>query len=225
MTFSVVGRCPIRNQFGIAISTSSIAVGSRCPWVRAGIGAVVTQNVTDPRLGNEILDLLADGFSPKAAIQRKTDGRAHSEHRQLTAIDSQGRTAHFTGAKTLGTNAVAEGKNCIAAGNLLSDSGVVRAMVAGFEVSGESFFADRLLAALRAGLEAGGEEGPVHSASLLVAGEQSWPLVDLRVDWHDADPIGQLTRLWKDYEPQMDDYVIRALDPDSAPSYGVPGDL
>ena len=98
-------------------------------------------------------------------------------------------------------------------------------MVAGFEASGEKFFADHLLAALRAGLEAGGEEGPVHSASLLVAGEQSWPLVDLRVDWLDADPIGQLTRLWKDYEPQMDDYVIRALDPDSAPSYGVPGDL
>jgi len=221
----MVGRCPLRNQFGIAITTSSIAVGSRCPWVRAGIGAVVTQNVTDPRLGNEILGLLAEGFSAKAAIQRLTDGCAHSEHRQLTAIDSQGRTAHFTGAKTLGTNAVAEGKNCIAAGNLLSDVGVVRAMVASFEADADKFIADHLLAALRAGLEAGGEVGPVRSASLLVAGEQSWPLVDLRVDWHDADPIGQLARLWKDYEPQMDDYVIRALDPDSAPSYGVPGDL
>ena len=225
MTFSIVGCCPLRNQFGIAITTSSIAVGSRCPWVRAGIGAVVTQNVTDPRLGNEILDLLADGFSPNAAIGRLIDNCAHSEHRQLTAIDSQGRTAHFTGAKTLGINAVREGKNCIAAGNLLSDAGVVRAMVAGFETNADKYIADHLLVALRAGLEAGGEVGPVRSASLLVAGEQSWPLVDLRVDWHDADPIGQLTQLWKDYEPQMDDYVIRALDPDSAPSYGVPGDL
>ena len=225
MTFSVVGRCPTRNQFGIAITTSSIAVGSRCPWVRAGIGAVVTQNVTDPRLGNEILDLLADGFSPKAAIRRLIDGCAHSEHRQLTAIDSQARTAHFTGAKTLGTNAVTEGKNCIAAGNLLSDAGVVRAMVAGFEDDVDKYLADHLMAALRAGLEAGGEVGSVRSASLLVAGEQSWPLVDLRIDWHDTNPIGQLARLWKDYEPQMDDYVIRALDPDSAPSYGVPGDL
>ena len=225
MTFSIVGFCPLRNQFGIAITTSSIAVGSRCPWVRAGIGAVVTQNVTDPRLGNEILDLLADGFSPNAAIGRLINSCAHSEHRQLTAIDSQGRTAHFTGAKTLGINAVAEGKNCIAAGNLLSNTGVVRAMVAGFEADADKYIADHLLVALRAGLEAGGEVGPVRSASLLVAGEQSWPLVDLRVDWHDADPIGQLTQLWKDYEPQMDDYVIRALDPDSAPSYGVPGDL
>jgi uncharacterized Ntn-hydrolase superfamily protein len=83
---------------------------------------------------------------------------------------------------------------------------------------------ERLLAGLRAGLEAGGEAGPVRSAGLLVAGAVSWPVVDLRVDWHD-DPVGELHALWQVYQPQLGDYVTRALDPTQAPSYGVPGDL
>ena len=73
-------------------------------------------------------------------------------------------------------------------------------------------------------MAAGGEAGPVHSAALKVAGELTWPLVDLRVDWADEDPIGQLDALWQAYRPQMQDYVTRALDPTAAPSYGVPGD-
>ena len=75
-----------------------------------------------------------------------------------------------------------------------------------------------------AGLAAGGEEGPVHSAALLVADEQPWPLVDLRVDWDERDPVAVLRDLWTAYQPQMQDYVTRALDPASAPAYGVPGD-
>jgi uncharacterized Ntn-hydrolase superfamily protein len=82
----------------------------------------------------------------------------------------------------------------------------------------------RLLRALRAGRDAGGEAGPVHSAGLLVVREVSWPIVDLRVDWDESDPIGALERLWERYAPQVDDYVGRALDPLHAPRYGVPGD-
>jgi uncharacterized Ntn-hydrolase superfamily protein len=110
-----------------------------------------------------------------------------------------------------------------AAGNLLARAEVPAAMIAAFE--GISIpFAARLLHALRAGVEAGGEAGPIHSAGLLVVRDVSWPIVDLRVDWADADPVAELTALWERYEPQVEDYVRRALDPAAAPSFGVPGD-
>jgi len=91
-------------------------------------------------------------------------------------------------------------------------------------LEGPVHFAARLLRALRAGVEAGGEAGPIHSAGLLVVRDVSWPIVDLRVDWADDDPVAQLTALWERYEPQVEDYVRRALDPAAAPSFGVPGD-
>ncbi len=84
--------------------------------------------------------------------------------------------------------------------------------------------ADRLLLSLQAGLEAGGEAGPVHSAGLLLVRDVPWPVADLRVDWHDTDPIGALAHLWSLYAPQLDAYVERGLDPTAAPRYGVPGD-
>ena len=151
-------------------------------------------------------------------------GPVDAEYRQVTVIDHRGRGAHFTGARTLGTNAVATGTGCIGAGNLLRTEAVPAAMVEAFQAERELHLAARLLRALEAGLAAGGEEGPVHSAALLVADEQPWPLVDLRVDWDERDPVAVLRDLWTAYQPQMQDYVTRALDPASAPAYGVPGD-
>lgn len=224
MTFSLVGRCAETGMFGVAITTSSIAVASRCPWARAKVGAVSTQNVTDPRLGNQGLDLMASGKSAPEAMKELMAKAPHAQHRQVTMIDAQGRTAHWSGAKTLGTNNVAEGENCVAAGNLLQNTGVPAAMVRAFS-GAKGHLAERLLIGLEAGIVAGGEMGPVHSAGLLVVHEQPWPLVDLRVDWHDEGPIGALKRLWQDFQPQMDAYITRALNPDTAPSYGVPGDM
>jgi uncharacterized Ntn-hydrolase superfamily protein len=85
-------------------------------------------------------------------------------------------------------------------------------------------FPARLLQALHAGVTAGGEAGPIHSAGLLVVRDVSWPIIDLRVDWADEDPVAELTSLWERYQPQVEDYVRRALDPAAAPSFGVPGD-
>jgi uncharacterized Ntn-hydrolase superfamily protein len=96
-------------------------------------------------------------------------------------------------------------------------------MVDAFEAA-TGHFARRLLVALRAGAAEGGEAGPVHSAGLLIVREVSWPVVDLRVDWSDHDPIHALYALWDIYAPQMEDYVRRARDPASAPSFNVPGD-
>jgi uncharacterized Ntn-hydrolase superfamily protein len=96
-------------------------------------------------------------------------------------------------------------------------------MIAAF-VTASGGLGGRLLAAMRAGLDAGGEEGPVHSAGLLLVRDVPWPVANLRIDWSEADPIADLARLWEIYEPQLDAYVTRALDPTSAPSFGVPGD-
>ncbi|MHA6194585.1 DUF1028 domain-containing protein [Pseudomonas wadenswilerensis] len=224
MTFSIIGRCPETGQVGIAISSSSIAVGARCPWVRAGVGAVSTQNITLPALGPQILDLLErDQVPPKEALAKVLGSNGWSEYRQVTVIDSHGNVALFTGQEALGVHNAVAGEQCAAAGNLLSGVQVIEAMVAAFEQA-HGHLADRLLAAMHAAMAAGGEAGPVHSAALKVAGELTWPLVDLRVDWADEDPIGQLDALWQAYRPQMQDYVTRALDPTAAPSYGVPGD-
>ena len=224
MTFSLIGRCAETGMLGVAITTSSICVASRCPWARAGAGAVSTQNVTDPTIGPRVLDLLAAGKTAAEALQAVLAASQYAEYRQVTVVDRQGRTAHHSGAKTLGTNAVAEGKDCVAAGNLLANGDVPKAMARIFEAHPDLHLAERLLRGLEAGIVAGGEKGPVRSAGLLVVDRQIWPLVDLRVDWSEEDPIAGLRDLWDRYRPQMGDYVTRALDPRSAPAYGVPGD-
>lgn len=224
MTFSITGRCATTGMFGVAITTSSIAVASRCPHARAGVGAVSTQNITDPSIGPRVLDLMAAGKSASEALDAVLKASKHTEYRQVAVIDRAGRTAHHSGAKTLGTNAVAQGRDCIAAGNLLSTVDVPAAMVRGFETSEGKHFAERLLRGLEAGVAAGGELGPVKSCGLLVVHENSWPLADLRVDWNDEDTIAELRRLWVLYEPQMKDYMLRAVDPSTAASYNVPGD-
>lgn len=212
-------------MFGVAITTSSICVGSRCPWVRAGVGVVATQNVTLPSIGPMVLDRLEQGEHAQQALDQVLSGPVERDYRQVTVIDAGGRTAHFSGVNTLGTNAVSVGDNCVAAGNLLKSESLPEVMKQSFESNARMHLAPRLLTALEAGLvDAGGEMGPVHSAALLVADKTPWPLVDLRVDWDDENPITGLWSLWRAYEPEMADYVTRALDPSSAPSYGVPGD-
>lgn len=223
MTFSIVGRCARTGQLGVAISSSSIAVGARCPWLQAGVGAVSTQNITLPALGPQVLGRLAEQTPAEAALAQVMAAEPWREHRQVTVVDAQGRTAHFSGREALGLHHAVAGAQCVAAGNLLASPAVIEAMVPAFEAN-PGPLADRLLAAMQAALAAGGEAGPVHSAALKVVGEVPWPIIDLRVDWAEADPIGQLAGLWQAYRPQMQDYLTRALDPTAAPSYGVPGD-
>ncbi|AZD92857.1 MULTISPECIES: DUF1028 domain-containing protein [Pseudomonas] len=223
MTFSIVGRCAETGQLGIAISSSSIAVGARCPWLRSGVGAVSSQNITLPALGPQVLDGLGEGLAPAQALDQALTRNGYSQYRQVAVVDAQGRTALFSGNHALGINNAVAGEQCVAAGNLLANSAVIERMVEAFE-SSEGCLAARLLSALQAGQDAGGEAGAVHSAALSVVGELVWPIVDLRVDWAEANPIGELQKLWSAYEPQLQDYLTRALNPTLAPSYGVPGD-
>ncbi|MGI9509650.1 MAG: DUF1028 domain-containing protein [Geminicoccaceae bacterium] len=224
MTFSIVGCCERTGMFGLAVASSSPAVAARCAHARAGVGAVSTQNVTDPSLGPRGLDLMAGGRSAKAAIDKIVETAEHIDHRQLIAIDAGGGTAAFSGVRTLGRHATAEGRAVAAAGNLLRSEDVPAAMIEAFAQRDADHLGDRLLASMQAALDAGGEEGPVHSIGLLIVDRVSWPVADLRIDWTEDDPVSGLEAIWRIYKPQIDAYVTRALDPDAAPTYGVPGD-
>jgi uncharacterized Ntn-hydrolase superfamily protein len=222
MTFSIAARCADTGMFGISVASSSPCVAARCAHARAGVGAVATQNITDPTLGPRGLDLLASGIGATAALDRLKDGARHIEFRQLALIDAGG-TAGFSGERTLGTHRVAAMDGAIAAGNLLASAEVPVRMLEAFAAAAGPL-GDRIVAAMRAALGAGGEVGPVHSAGMLLVRDVPWPIADLRVDWHETDPIGALADLWALWHPQAEAYVTRALDPSAAPSYGVPGD-
>ncbi len=223
MTFSISGRCPLSGEFGIAVSSSSPAVAARCAHARAGVGVVGAQNITDPRLGQQGLALLAEGLAAEAALARLVAGTPHSAYRQLVVLGREAPAAVFHGAGTLGIHGHALGQDCAAAGNMLANAGVPAAMVGAFEAATGEPLAERLLAAMQAGLAAGGEAGPVHSAGLVVVRDQPWPLADLRVDWTEGDPIAELAALWALWQPQQEAYVGRALNPGAAPSFGVAG--
>jgi uncharacterized Ntn-hydrolase superfamily protein len=219
MTFSVVARCGQTGRFGVVVTSSSIAVASRCGrWARAGVGAVATQNITDPALGQLGLDLLAEGYGAEAVLRSLVAARPFAEFRQLAVIDINGATASYSGAKSLGLYKEQHGKDCVACGNLLANHSVPSAMVSAFEREPDKHLGERLLAAVVAGLEAGGETAPVRSAGLYVVDRFVWPVIDLRVDWHD-DPIAELGRVFAEYFPQMNDYIQRAVDPTQAPGY------
>jgi uncharacterized Ntn-hydrolase superfamily protein len=223
VTFSLVARCARTGMFGVAISSSSPAVAARCSYARAGVGAVASQNVTDPTLGPLALDLMQGGMSAAEAIGEVRRRGKFIEYRQVLAVDRDGETAIHSGPNSLGIWTQAQARDVASGGNLLANDGVPQAIVDGF-LSSSGHLGDRLIAAMRAGLAAGGEAGPVRSAGLKIVDKVSWPVADLRCDWTEDCPIEAVATLWEIYKPQLDAYIQRALDPRQAPSYGVPGD-
>ncbi|MES0811741.1 DUF1028 domain-containing protein [Roseibium sp. SCPC15] len=223
MTFSLVARCAETGMFGVAISSSSPAVAARCSYARAGVGAVASQNVTDPTLGPLALNLMEEGLDAAAAIAEVKQRGKFIEYRQVLAVDGDGLSAIHSGPNSLGIWTEAKAENVASGGNLLANDTVPQAIVDGF-LSSSGHLGDRLIAAMRAGLAAGGEAGPVHSAGLKLVDKVSWPVADLRCDWTEDCPIEAVATAWEIYKPQLDAYVMRALDPREAPSYGVPGD-
>jgi len=215
MTFSLIGRCARTGQFGAAATTSSLAVGARVQFVAPGVGAVLTQHRTDPRLGPRGLALLRSGCDAGQTMAALVASTADHGWRQLAVIDAAGCTAHFHGRHVKPEHGAAHGKDVVAIGNILANAHVPDAMAAAFAAVPELPLAERLLRGLEAGEAAGGEHGDVRSASLLVFGAQDFALVDLRVDG-DAVPIPHLRILWEEYAPLADAYVVRVLTPDEA---------
>lgn len=215
MTFSIAGRCARTGAFGLSISTSNISVGSRCIFARPGVGAVLTQHRTDPRLGPRGLDLLRSGCSAQETMNALVASTPHIGWRQLAAIDAKGRTAAYAGDRIASIRNEVHGTDCVAIGNIIANTEVPVAMAHRFERDPAAPLAERLMQALEAGLAAGGELKDVRSAALLVVHEQDFPLVDLRVDAADK-PIAALRALWAEYIPWVDEFVVRAVDPDKA---------
>src|SRR3989440_3196704 len=214
MTFSMAGRCARTGMLGAIVTTSSIAVGSRCAFAATGVGAALTQHTTDPRLGPLLLDQLRRGYTAEEAIGAAVGSTPRSDLRQLAIIDKEGRTASFCGASVKPERAEVHGRDCVALANIVRSQTVPAAMVKAFEANPRAPLALRLIDALEAGNAAGGEFKPLMSAGLIIAYREAFPYVDLRVD-SDPDPIETMRRLWKEYEPVADMFVARAVHPDN----------
>lgn len=215
MTFSIAGRCARTGMLGAVVTTSAISVGSRCAWAEAGIGAVLTQHRTDPRLGPTVLEHLKRGTAPDAIVEQLERADPDLKWRQLAIITADGKAAFFNGAKIISIAKGRIGRDCVAAGNILRSTTVVDAMIESFEANQDQPLAERLMRAIEAGDAAGGELKQLKSAALLVVHRESFPFVDLRVDL-DRQPLVELRFLWELYQPAADSYVVRALDPDRA---------
>jgi uncharacterized Ntn-hydrolase superfamily protein len=216
MTFSIAGRCARTGMLGVVVTTSSMAVGSRCAWAEADVGAVLTQHRTDPRLGPRILERLAAGAAPEAIVRDLEHNEPNLGWRQLVVLDANGNGAVFNGARITSVQNAKVGRNCAAAGNILRNTDVVDAMVSSFEANEDEPLAERLMRAIEAGDAAGGEPKQLKSAALLVVHRESFPFVDLRVDLN-SQPLVELRFLWELYQPSAEAYVVRAVDPDKAP--------
>lgn len=219
MTFSLVGMCRRTGMFGAAVTTSNMNVGTRCPFAKAGIGAVLTQHRTDNRLGPRGLALLEEGKSAQEVINALVADNPTIGWRQLAVVDRNGDTGFLHGDHIASTHSASQGDGCCAIGNIIRNEGIPQKMIDAFEQSADAHLAERLLQGLEAGLSAGGEFKQIKSAALLVVHEESFPYVDLRVEF-DRAPLAELRFLWEAYQPQMDRFVTQVIDPDSLPYPG-----
>lgn len=218
MTFSIAGYCHRTSQFGTALATSSIGAGGRCAHLRPGVGAILTQARTDPRLGPLGLELLAAGRSASETVAAVAASTEHRSWRQIAALTATGDGAFWTGGDV---SPPADGLllgDAMVVGNWVQSEAVIAAIGAGFETDPAAALADRLLQALEAGEESGGEIDPLQSTAVMVCDPlYRFPVVDLRVDCS-ARPIADLRDAWERWAPVMEGYLQRALDPASAPA-------
>jgi len=194
MTFSVTARCPKTGDLGIAISTAVPAVGNRCIYVKVDVGAIATQSFTNVMLGIHGIKLLELGFSPDNAITSLLEEDANKEQRQVGAIDSLGQTFAWTGTKCIDWAGHIIGSDHVVAGNMLVSKDTIIAISESFQ-STSGKLNDRLLKALEAGQNAGGDKRGRVSAALLVASKQAKRYHNLRVDAH-SDPVNELRRIY-----------------------------
>jgi uncharacterized Ntn-hydrolase superfamily protein len=215
MTFSLLGRCPRTGQIGVVAVSSRMAIGARAASCAAGVGAMVTQHRTDPRLGSRGLDLLRAGRSAQETVDALVATSPHMQWRQIAALDAGGGGAFYSGGRTRPEMSEVAAQDACAVGDDLVNARATPAMLLAFLADPVAPLAERLVCAAEAGLAAGGERTPAASAHLLVAERHSFPLIDLRVDWH-ARPVAELRAMWTRYAPLAHDFVTQAIDPDNA---------
>lgn len=211
-TFSITARCERTGRLGVGIATRAIAVASRCPFVKANVGAVATQASTDPRLGRLALHLLELGYSAQKTLKELEASDPHIEHRQLAVVDRDGNAAARTGTENREWAGHIVARNYVAMGNVLLGRHIAKAMAQAFETSQDEDLEERLMRAIEAARDAGGQHGGQISAGLLVYDREVFPRVDLRVDHHE-EPIGELRRIFELYKPEIEFYNLRPIDP------------
>jgi uncharacterized Ntn-hydrolase superfamily protein len=213
MTWSIVAHDPASGAFAVAVTTRAFAVGASCPYVRAGVGAVSTQSITNRYLGPAVLDGMARGLSPAAAIEGALAGDEGKGLRQLHAVDRHGRSAAFTGANCVEWCGEIASQGVSVAGNMLSGPAVVADSHAAFLAHGALPLPERLLAALDAGEAAGGDRRGRQSAGMVLVTTEDFPDLSLRVDDH-ADPLAELRRLYgiwqRERAPMLPDQPSKA---------------
>jgi uncharacterized Ntn-hydrolase superfamily protein len=199
MTWSIVAYDPNREAFAVAVATKAFAVGASCPFVRAGVGAVSTQSMTNRYLGPAVLDGMARGLSPAAAIEGALAGDQGRGIRQVHAVDRHGRTAAWTGENCVAWCGSVSSGGISVAGNMLAGGQVVEATLAAWKAHPDGLMPDRLMLAMEAGEAAGGDRRGRQSAAMVMVTTEDFPDLNLRVDDH-AAPLEELRRLlaiWK----------------------------
>ncbi|MGG5822302.1 DUF1028 domain-containing protein [Falsiroseomonas sp. HW251] len=194
MTWSIAAHDPATGAFAVAVATCAFAVGASCPFVRAGVGAVSTQSMTNRYLGPAILDGMERGLTPAAAIEAALVGDEGKGMRQVHAIDRHGRNAAFTGANCVEWCGDLAAEGASFAGNMLAGSAVLTETRAAWSKHASLSLPERLLAAMDAGEAAGGDRRGRQSAALTVVTTEDFPDLSLRVDDH-AEPLPELRRL------------------------------
>ena len=212
MTYSIVAHCRKTGQYGVGIATYSPNVGPRCPLVVPQKGAASIQAVANPQLLPIAANLIQAGLCAEKIVAEVLSSDPYPLSRQIAVVDVYGRAHAATGARNAAWAGHHVGDGYAAAGNVLAGESVVKAMAKSFEAGAGESLAERLVRAIEAGRDAGGQPEGQNSAALLVCGEHLFPLVDLRVDLHDA-PEAELRRLWDWYAPMVPYYIERAYSP------------
>ena len=194
MTWSIIATDSATGQIGIAVATRFFAVGARVPFIAAGIGGIATQALVNPYYGIDGLKLLREGRSPQEIVEMLTAADPGRESRQLHILDVQGRMSAHTGRDCIPWCGRLAGDGFSTAGNMLAGPQVLDETASAYLANASLPFAQRLIAALKAGEAAGGDKRGKQSAALLIHGSEEWAALDLRVDDH-ADPIAELERL------------------------------
>lgn len=196
MTWSLLAHEPESGTFAVAVTTCALAVGASCPFLRAGVGAVSTQSITNRYLGPAVLDGMARGLSPAAAIEGALAGDEGRHLRQIHALDRRGRSAAWTGGNCVEWAGARSGSGWSVAGNMLSGEVVIADTIASFLARQDLALPERMMQALQAGEAAGGDKRGRQSAALQLITTEDFPDLDLRVDDH-ANPLNEMERLLK----------------------------
>ncbi|MGE0723097.1 MAG: DUF1028 domain-containing protein [Alphaproteobacteria bacterium] len=218
MTWSIVARDPKTGAFAVAVTTRAFAVGARCPFVMSGIGALSTQALSNPLYGRRGLALLEAGVPASDVMRLLTAADENRDHRQLHVADRNGATAAWTGAACIPWCGHMAAENVSVAGNMLAGPDVVAETMHVYRAGSRRPFAERLLRALEAGQEAGGDKRGKQSAALRIHTSEEYAWLDLRVDDH-PEPLVELRRLYEVSEGRH--AAMRPFTPSRANPFGV----